>query len=80
MPEFEVRAAAYDDAAEQLFGFEPLASPNRASQPRRTFRRNQFGGTFGGPVQIPKLYSGKNKTFFFFASQRYWRQGGPRQN
>ena len=27
--------------------------------------RNQFGGTFGGPVYIPKLYNGKNKTFFF---------------
>ncbi len=40
---------------------------NRAGLPRRTFRRNQFGGTFGGPVQIPKLYNGKNKTFFFFA-------------
>lgn len=40
---------------------------NRASQPRRAFRRNQFGGTFGGPVWIPKIYNGKNKTFFFFA-------------
>ncbi len=40
---------------------------NRAGQPRRTFRRNQFGGTFGGPVHIPKLYNGTNRTFFFFA-------------
>lgn len=40
---------------------------NRARTPRRAFRRNQFGGTFGGPVLIPKLYNGKNKTFFFFA-------------
>jgi hypothetical protein len=30
-----------------------------------TFRRNQFGGTLGGPVFIPKLYNGRNKTFFF---------------
>jgi carboxypeptidase family protein/TonB-dependent receptor-like protein len=29
------------------------------------FRQNQFGFTFGGPVIIPKLYNGKNKTFFF---------------
>jgi hypothetical protein len=28
--------------------------------------RNQFGANIGGPVIFPKLYSGKNKTFFFF--------------
>jgi hypothetical protein len=28
-------------------------------------RQNDFGGTFGGPVEIPGLYDGKNKTFFF---------------
>lgn len=26
---------------------------------------NQFGGTFGGPVWIPKVYNGKDRTFFF---------------
>jgi hypothetical protein len=30
------------------------------------FRRNEFGVTFGGPILIPKVYNGKNKTFFFF--------------
>jgi len=28
--------------------------------------RNQFGGTIGGPVKIPWLYNGQNRTFFFF--------------
>ncbi|MBO0859221.1 MAG: TonB-dependent receptor [Chloracidobacterium sp.] len=32
-------------------------------------KRNQFGGTLGGPVHIPKLYNGKEKTFFFFGYQ-----------
>ena len=27
---------------------------------------NTFGGSLGGPVSIPKLYDGKDKTFFFF--------------
>ena len=27
--------------------------------------RNEFGGAVGGPVYIPKVYNGKNKTFFF---------------
>ena len=28
--------------------------------------RNQFGGTIGGPVKLPWVYDGKNRTFFFF--------------
>lgn len=28
--------------------------------------QNQFGGTIGGPVLIPKVYNGRDKTFFFF--------------
>ena len=27
---------------------------------------NDFGATLGGPVSIPKIYNGKDKTFFFF--------------
>ncbi|HEX4644444.1 MAG TPA: TonB-dependent receptor, partial [Verrucomicrobiae bacterium] len=30
------------------------------------FRQNQFGGSIGGPVTIPHLYHGRDKTFFFF--------------
>ncbi len=30
------------------------------------FRQNQFGGSIGGPVVIPRIYNGKDKTFFFF--------------
>jgi hypothetical protein len=29
--------------------------------------RNQFGGTVGGPVILPWLYNGRNKTFWFFS-------------
>jgi len=29
-------------------------------------RYNDFGGSFSGPVQIPHLYDGHDKTFFFF--------------
>lgn len=28
--------------------------------------RNQYGVNLGGPVSIPKVYNGKDKTFFFF--------------
>lgn len=30
-------------------------------------RRNQFGGSLGGPVVLPKLWNGKDRTFFFFS-------------
>jgi hypothetical protein len=30
-------------------------------------RQNDFGGTVAGPISIPYLYSGKDRTFFFFA-------------
>lgn len=35
--------------------------------PRERLIRNQFGGRIGGPVTIPKLYNGRDKTFFFFS-------------
>lgn len=39
-------------------------------------RRNDFGGNFGGPVWIPKIYNGKNKTFFFFNYEEYLEKTG----
>jgi Carboxypeptidase regulatory-like domain/TonB dependent receptor len=33
--------------------------------PEPALRQNDFGGTLGGPVRIPKLYNGKDRTFFF---------------
>jgi hypothetical protein len=30
-------------------------------------RQNDFGGTLGGPIDIPGIYDGKDKTFFFFS-------------
>jgi len=37
---------------------------------------NTFGGTLGGPVKVPGVYDGKNRTFFFFTweSLRFPRQ------
>jgi hypothetical protein len=34
-------------------------------------RELEFGGSLGGPVVIPHLYNGHNKTFFFFAYEEY---------
>src|SRR5262245_60231123 len=32
---------------------------------------DQYGFTIGGPVWIPKVYKGKDRTFFFFAWEKY---------
>ena len=32
-------------------------------------KRHQFGGTLGGPVYLPRIYDGRNRTFFFFSQQ-----------
>ena len=48
---------------------------NRAGQPRPPERQNNFGGTFGGPVLLPRFgeggsqpwYDGRNRTFFFMS-------------
>ena len=42
---------------------------NRAGAPKNPYQNNTFGFTFGGPVWIPRVYNGKNKTFFFFSEQ-----------
>jgi hypothetical protein len=38
---------------------------NRLGRARAIFHDNVFGVTFGGPVTIPKIYKGTDKTFFF---------------
>ncbi len=39
---------------------------NRLGKDRPDFSFNRWGGSIGGPVIIPKLYNGKNRTFFMF--------------
>lgn len=37
---------------------------------------DQYGGAIGGPIVVPKLYNGKDKSFFFFNYEGY-REGTP---
>ena len=41
-----------------------LPTPANPTASRPPLRQNQFGAEFDGPVWIPKLYNGKDKTFF----------------
>jgi Carboxypeptidase regulatory-like domain len=49
---------------------------NRAGLPVPTYKQSDFGASVGGPVWIPKLYNGKNKTFFFFAYEGFRNRAG----
>ena len=44
---------------------------NKAGQSRASTVDNQYGGVIGGPIVIPKLYDGHDKSFFFFGFQGY---------
>ena len=47
-------------------------SPNKAGQHiRNAVRRNDYGFTVGGPIVIPKVYNGRNRTFFFVNFEQF---------
>ena len=48
----------------------------RAGNKIAPFRMNQFGGTLGGPVVVPRLYNGHDRTFFFASYQGTTRVKG----
>ena len=52
----------------QPFSVQP-GSPGEHIRP--VARRNDYGVTMGGPIRIPKLYDGRNRTFFFFSWEQY---------
>ncbi|HEX4748711.1 MAG TPA: carboxypeptidase regulatory-like domain-containing protein [Bryobacteraceae bacterium] len=49
---------------------------NRAGRGRQIYKQNDFGFTVGGPVYIPKVYHGRNKTFFFFSYEGFRNRNG----
>ena len=49
-------------------GFFPAAKALRI--------QNEWGFTLGGPVVLPKVYNGRNKTFWFFSLDQFYIRGG----
>ncbi|MGC2659575.1 MAG: carboxypeptidase-like regulatory domain-containing protein, partial [Bryobacteraceae bacterium] len=66
----EIHGSAFETARNNYFGIA-RARQNPANYAAPHLVRNEFGFSVGGPVVIPKLYDGKNKTFFFFAYERF---------
>jgi len=61
----------YHGSAYEYFVNEALNSSQPFLNVKNRVRQNDYGFTIGGPVRIPKLYNGTNKTFFFFAFEQY---------
>ncbi|MFN0086402.1 MAG: TonB-dependent receptor domain-containing protein [Blastocatellia bacterium] len=56
--------AYWTKMAPRLFANDFFANANNIARPN--FDYNRWGGTVGGPVRIPKVYNGQNKTFFMY--------------
>ncbi|MBI3209390.1 MAG: TonB-dependent receptor, partial [Candidatus Solibacter usitatus] len=46
---------------------DKLDARNWLAPTRALTRQNEFGATVGGPIYLPKLYNGRDKSFFFFS-------------
>lgn len=46
---------------------------NSLGEPRQAFHQNNYGMSIGGPISVPRLYNGSNRTFFYFGweGERY---------
>ena len=60
----QIHGSAFD-----FFDNDALNARSFFQQIRSTVRHNEGGFTLGAPVYLPKIYNGRNKTFFFFGQQ-----------
>jgi hypothetical protein len=61
----------YHGTAYEFFRNNDLDARNAFATVRPEYRYNQYGAAVGGPVSLPKIYSGKNRTFFFANWEQY---------
>ena len=57
----------YHGSAFEFVRNDAFDARNFFSLEQPKLRRNQFGGTLGGPVHLPHIYNGRDRTFFFFS-------------
>jgi hypothetical protein len=67
----QLHGSAFEFLRNSAMDSRTFFSPKGTAFP--TFRLNQFGGSLGGPVVIPKVYNGKDRTFFFVDYEGYRR-------
>jgi hypothetical protein len=68
----QFHGSAYDYVTNEAFGAGvPFTDNGNGGHIRAPERRQDLGGSVGGPVWIPKVYKGRNRTFFFFNYEMY---------
>jgi outer membrane receptor protein involved in Fe transport len=58
---------------EYLNAGQPFTTSGNGHLLRPTNRQDDYGFTLGGPVRIPKVYNGRDRTFFFFSWEQFLR-------
>ena len=71
----EYHGVAYDFLRNEKLDARAFFAPTRA-----VYKQNDFGATAGGPIRIPKLYSGRDRTFFFFSYEGFRNRVGANDN
>ena len=64
----DLHGGAYEYLRNRVLNANTFFS-NQAGIKRPPFTQNQFGAFAGGPVYIPHLYDGRNRTFWFFSGE-----------
>ena len=65
----EIHGAAWEYVRNTVFDARGFFLPT--TSPKPFYHQNQFGASAGGPLVIPKLYNGRNKSFLYGAYQGY---------
>jgi hypothetical protein len=63
-----LHGSLFETARNNAFG---VALPRQSAASSAPLIRNEFGVSAGGPIVLPFLYHGKNKSFWFFAYERF---------
>ena len=67
-----LHGTAYDYFVNEVLNAgTPFTDDGHGNLIRPPARRNDYGFTLGGPVWIPRVYNGHDKTFFFFNFEQY---------
>ena len=68
----QFHGSVYDYFVNEAFNAgQPFTNNGKGGLSDPVARRNDYGVTIGGPVRIPRVYNGHDKTFFFFNWEQF---------
>jgi len=72
----QLHGSAYEYMRNEFLNAKNKDLPD--ADPKTKLRRHEFGATVGGPLRIPKLYDGRNKTFWFTSYEQFYTRDNQR--